>query len=205
MPRRDYIPYQDDQFLTWHDAFKAAATPIAATVSLSATDLAAIAADNAAIHAKVAAAMTATGTAQSATADKVATRKTVEANTRNLANRVKLHKNYTATIGEQLGIEGAVDATDLSTANPQLKVKSQPNAVAELTFVKSKADGVNIYSQREGDTDWKFLARDTFSPYVDNRPLLVAGKPEVRRYKARLLVNDQEIGEPAEITVTVRP
>jgi hypothetical protein len=37
----------------------------------------------------------------------------------------------------------------------------------------------NICSRHDGDTDFKFLARDTVPPYVDNRPMLVAGKPEL--------------------------
>jgi hypothetical protein len=39
-----------------------------------------------------------------------------------------------------------------------------------------------------------FLARDTASPYVDNRLLLVVGKPELREYKAVYIQTDAEIG-----------
>ena len=44
----------------------------------------------------------------------------------------------------------------------------------------------NIYSQRDGDTDFKLLSRDTHSPYADHRPILVAGKPELPQYKVSL-------------------
>jgi hypothetical protein len=51
-----------------------------------------------------------------------------------------------------------------------------------------------------------FLAHDTVSPYVDNRDVLVAGKPEVRRYKAIYVVSDDEIGYFSdEVVVTVQP
>ena len=53
---------------------------------------------------------------------------------------------------------------------------------------------MNIYSKRDGDVDFIFLARDTQTPYLDNRPLKVAGKPEIREYKAMFVVGDQEIG-----------
>jgi len=36
--------------------------------------------------------------------------------------------------------------------------------------------------------------RDTASPYVENRPLLVAGKPELREYKCVYVRDDAEIG-----------
>lgn len=75
-----------------------------------------------------------------------------------------------------------------------------------LAFTKSKSDGVNLYSQRDGEAGFGFLARDASSPYVDNRPLLVPGKPEVRRYKAVYVLNDQETGQFSdEVTVTSRP
>jgi len=64
----------------------------------------------------------------------------------------------------------------------------------ELEFKLANRQGVNIYSRRDGDTDFKFLARDTVPPYLDNRPMLVAGKPELRDYKAVYVVSDAEIG-----------
>ena len=39
-------------------------------------------------------------------------------------------------------------------------------------------------SQRQGELGFVFLAIDTASPYVDNRPLKVAGQTEWRDYRA---------------------
>jgi len=75
--------------------------------------------------------------------------------------------------------------------------------VFELKFNKSKADGVNLYSKREGDADFVFLARDTTSPYVDNRPCLVPGHPEDRQYKAIYVHGDSEIGQASDIITLV--
>ena len=38
------------------------------------------------------------------------------------------------------------------------------------------------------------MNRDNSSPYVDNRPLLAAGKPELRHYKAVYVSGGAEIG-----------
>ena len=38
---------------------------------------------------------------------------------------------------------------------------------------------------RCGAGAWEFLASDTESPHEDERPLLVAGQPEVREYRMR--------------------
>jgi hypothetical protein len=66
--------------------------------------------------------------------------------------------------------------------------------------------GGNIYCRRDGDTGPVFLARDTASPYVDNRPLLVAGKPEVHEYRATDVLADAEIGNPSdEAVITATP
>ena len=111
-----------------------------------------------------------------------------------------------AGFGQQLGIEGPEDTTDLTTAKPNLQGISQPHGCIELRFNKSKSDGVNIYSQREGETQFTYLARDTSSPYIDNRPCAVLGRPEVRRYKAVYVLNDQEVGLFSdEVPVTCLP
>jgi hypothetical protein len=65
--------------------------------------------------------------------------------------------------------------------------------VVEMDFNLANGEGVNIYSRRDGDADFKFLARDSVPPYVDNRPMLVAGKPELREYKCVYVQNDAEI------------
>ena len=45
------------------------------------------------------------------------------------------------------------------------------------------------------DFDWVLLSRATVSPFLDNRPLLQTGKPELRRYTAVFMLKDQEIGQ----------
>ena len=75
-----------------------------------------------------------------------------------------------------------------------LLFKSGSGGVVELDFDKSISDGVNIYAQRDSDADFVFLARDTASPYIDNRLLLVATKPELREYKAVYVQSGAEIG-----------
>jgi hypothetical protein len=71
-------------------------------------------------------------------------------------------------------------------------------------------------SGRDGDTDFKLLVRDIAlaapksegggPPYVDNRPMLVAGKPELGEHKAAFVVNDQEVSQFSdEITINCAP
>ena len=52
---------------------------------------------------------------------------------------------------------------------------------------------------RDGEAGFTLLASETHSPYVDNRPLLTAGKPETRQYKAMFFLGKSEIGLPSDV------
>lgn len=206
MRQQDYIPRSDAEFALWHDTFRIAAASVGATLGLAAADLTAINTDNATWHAKISAAENAAATAQQTARDKQAARRVIEQNVRALARRMKSSPAYTAALGEKLGIIGAEARADLSNGKPTLKAKALPRGVVEIGFQKSQSDGVNLYGQRGEETGFTFLARDTQSPYVDNRPLLVAGKPEVRQYKAVYVVSDAETGQASdEVVVTCQP
>jgi hypothetical protein len=58
-----------------------------------------------------------------------------------------------------------------------------------------KIDAVHVYMRRQGTSPWTFLARDSQSPYFDTTPLAEAGKPEIREYRIRAVINDEEIGD----------
>jgi hypothetical protein len=83
---------------------------------------------------------------------------------------------------------------------------TRDRGLAEIDFNLANSEGVKIYSRRDRDGECKFLVRDTVPPYVDNRPLLAAGKPELREYKAVFVVGDQEVSQFSdEITVNCAP
>jgi hypothetical protein len=206
MSKQDYIPPKDDNFLTWHDRFKTTVTANLMALGLAAGDATAVNTDNTEIHAKMAASNLADTTAKQATADKKASRKTIEAHTRAMVRRIKAAPGYTVALGELLGIIGPEDSTDLSTAKPTLQGADKRGGRVEVGFNLLTSEGVNIYSQRDGDTDFKFLSRDTCSPYLDTRPLLVAGKPELRQYRAIFVVGDQEVSQFSDdLTVNCSP
>jgi hypothetical protein len=63
---------------------------------------------------------------------------------------------------------------------------------------------VDIESQRGAETTWTYLAFDSSSPYLDNRPPLAAGTPEQRRYGMRYRDHDVPVGLFSDTpTVTV--
>ena len=108
---------------------------------------------------------------------------------------------YTDAIGQDLGIVGDESTFDPLTYQTMLKGVSLPGS-NEIIFSKNGVAGINIYSLPVGGTDanvWEKLAFDSSSPYNDTRPLAVAGVPENRKYRARGVINDQEIGQWSDI------
>lgn len=108
------------------------------------------------------------------------------------ADRTKNTAGYNTAMGEDIGWEAVGGEPPLG--DPTFDLLALVNSQVQLNWVKATADGVIIESQRAGETDWTVLATDHFSPYIDTRAPLVAGQPEVRRYRIRYLVGDDPVG-----------
>lgn len=124
---------------------------------------------------------------------------------RNLVQRIQLAPGYNETIGIDLGITGtggAGPSAPTSSQKPSLKARSNGPGSVQVDFTKEKFDGVVIESRRAGEDGWKSLGLDSYSPYIDDRPSLEAGKPEQREYRARYLLRDQATGEWSDIVTT---
>ncbi|MBC8384552.1 MAG: hypothetical protein H8E57_03420 [Candidatus Cloacimonetes bacterium] len=107
-------------------------------------------------------------------------------------------------MGKELKIIGEEISIDSSTVRPELEVILKAR-FPEIKWRKHYADGINIYSRRGDETEFTFLARDTVSPYVDNRPNLETGKPEDREYYAFYIFDDEEEGlESDTVKITVK-
>lgn len=122
-----------------------------------------------------------------------------------LVAKMKLSSAYTEAIGTDLGIVGSEET---EKATPKFSVEAVQGTVcqcARLRFAKYGHMGVYIESRR-GTGAWEFLAIDTESPYLDERPLLVDGQPEVREYRMRFWDKGTPNGDWTEvIKVTLSP
>jgi hypothetical protein len=109
-----------------------------------------------------------------------------------------------------------VHRSDAYAARKASGHEDKRGGVVETHFNLANNGGVNLHSRRDGDTDFKSLACNTElaapesdeggPPYVDDRPMLVAGKPELREYKAVFVVADKEVSQFSdEITVNCAP
>jgi len=121
-----------------------------------------------------------------------------------LAERIRNTAGYTTAIGEDLGIVPPVSGAPLG--DPTFELVALPGSEVRVNWVKSSADGLLVESQRAAEVAWTVLGTDNNSPYLDARPPLAAGQPEVRRYRGRYIVNDEPVGNYSAVaSVTTIP
>jgi hypothetical protein len=197
MAKRDAVPKTQDGYVKWHDTLKAGVS--ATTPGATAQDMAMLTADNTDLHAKMTAATNADNASKAAHNALNVSIGSSQKNARALAQRIKKSTTYTTAIGDTLGIEGVEDSVDMSQQKPTLTADAELGGVVEIGFNKMSAEGVHIYGMRDGEAGFTLLASETHSPYVDNRPLLTAGKPETRQYKAMFFLGKSEIGLPSDV------
>jgi len=199
----DYVPTADNDFLVWVDHFM---SQISSDNEIAVVDMTALTAANADFHAKIAHVNDAAALAKQATADKEASHGHLESLVRAEVRRIKARSSYNEGQGAHLGIVGARDSRDLSTSRPELSGTDLSDGVVSISFSKYNSDGVNIYSKRDNDVDWVLLNRANISPFMDVRPLLQIGKPELRDYCAIYVLKDKEIGHYSdEVVVNCTP
>ena len=207
--QNDPVGGTQDAFLAKHDLLKAGLTdPAVVALNISPADQATIAADNTDMHAKKSASDVANATAQQATKDKLNSLTNGEANYRLIRQHIMKAPGYTPAIGELLGLERTVStlAPEMSADGPApvLRGKTVDTGGAEIKSNKAGAEAVDLYCKRDTDADFIFLMRVLHFPYIDDRPLLVAGKPEKREYKGKFIRQNQPYGNmSASITVIV--
>ena len=126
-----------------------------------------------------------------------------------LVQLIKNSPGYTDLIGNDLNIIGATTsgtAAGQTAPTAKLTIVQGPTGKAvQINFVKHGHLGVYIECQR-GTGAFEFVAIDTEVPYLDARPLLVAGTPEVRQYRLRYWDKGLANGDwSATTTITVGP
>ncbi|HEY4788738.1 MAG TPA: hypothetical protein VIH57_21955 [Bacteroidales bacterium] len=113
-----------------------------------------------------------------------------------LVQRIKNHQNYTAAIGEDLGIETHSSIISLINAKPELKVTTDAGRPV-LKWTKGHSTAVDLYVDRGDGKGFAFLATATVPHYTDmcELPASVAQW----HYKAIYKVGDEQTGEFSDI------
>ncbi len=119
---------------------------------------------------------------------------------------IKANKNYTDAIGQQLGIIGAEESAEHLV--PVFTVKMERGGgcqCVKFSYAKYDNPGVVIWGRRGGG-EREQLAVSLISPWLDERPLLVPGQPELREYWLQFFDGNKPVGPLTDlVTVTVAP
>jgi hypothetical protein len=106
-----------------------------------------------------------------------------------LVQGVKGKPGYTDDMGLDMGIVGSEKPAPPpgEAPAPRITVAAIPGDAHEYARVKYFKDGHEALQiqGRRGGGNWEDLAMSYKSPFIDERPLLVAGQAEVREYRAR--------------------
>ena len=205
---QDFLPKKQDAYLKWHDKYLKELKLLPAGFGIAAAEVTQVEDQNDALHEKMSAVVDADAAAKVAHADLNTIITSSQATARGQARRIKPNPAYLPALGEKMGIVGPSDSTDVAQAQPQLKGTAKAGGVVEVGSDKlgGLVEGIHLSSQRDGDTGWVYLGSETHLPYVDNRPLLQPGKPEIRRYKAIFFLGKAEVGLASDILeITARP
>ena len=135
-------------------------------------------------------------------ATKAAQEKTSTTGLRAEINQWKANPAMTPAITAALKLAGSGSTFDPNTYKASITAEVISGHV-RVKFVKGQTDGIALYCRLQGQSVWKFVSRDTNSPYDDHTPLAVPGTPETREYQAFGVLSDEQIGQPSDIvTVT---
>jgi hypothetical protein len=117
---------------------------------------------------------------------------------RNQVGGMRKNAGWTESMSAELQTTGVEEVFDPLTFKPKFKSTVMPGSVLH-EFIKGPSEGVNVYCRIKGTAAWKFVARDTNSPYEDHTPLAQAGVAENREYAMRGVKNDAEFGLMSDI------
>jgi len=125
----------------------------------------------------------------------------IEARTRQYAAIIRASPLYTPQVGERFGIVAAASG---GYDTPTLSPKSLTQSRVEVSLFKAGYQVLAIDSRRGGGA-WEMIGVSMTAKYVDDRPPLVNGAPEVREYRAQGMLRNARVGaiSPVVSAVTV--
>jgi hypothetical protein len=205
---QSFIPTADSDFANFLSNLGTKLAPNAVTVGLVAADATAVSTDATSFQTLVVDQINKQTAAKGATTAKDLSRATIEKRTRALIKRIKSHPAYTATLGEQLGIAAPAGtaapvrmmAQATAEARPTLRGLVAGDGSVGLKFKKHRHTGVMIFGRRGDETAFTLLAKQLFSPFIDDRENLVPGEPETREYYGLYVDGDQTVGQQSDVT-----
>lgn len=194
--KKDYIPKTDAELRAWLLALNTNIVTQGPLLSMAATEITQLQEQASALIGAIDHASAKKNESQSAITAKDTQKQVSLKAIRDQVGVFKRKAGYSEAIGKLLGVIGQDVEMDLTQMKPELSASTSIAGVT-LIFNKEQSEGINLYCQRGAETAFSFLARDTYSPYVDNRSKLLDA--EIRKYYALYVMDDVEVGQPSNI------
>jgi hypothetical protein len=110
-----------------------------------------------------------------------------------LVGRIKVHAAYTTAMGQDLGIVAPVVPFDPNTMQPNLKMSLEAG-YPKLSWKKGEADGTKIYVDRRDNLGFVLLKQTVKNTFLDTEALPANTYSVTWDYKARFMLDDDEVG-----------
>lgn len=116
---------------------------------------------------------------------------------RKLVEQIKNHVSYTIPIGLDLGIEAT--AAPAQATKPRFRSGVESGGKLQFNLLMDGHDSVAVKCQRGTEPEPTLLGIFTRSRFEDDRPNLVPGQPELRKYTAEYRDRDKPVGQPSDV------
>jgi hypothetical protein len=113
---------------------------------------------------------------------------------RKIAQLVKNTPDYSETVGKEFNIIGAQRQIDVENSQPVLNPQKVPQGWQFSFGLNDYFNGVNIYRKLPDEDEFKYLATDTRSPFVDKQEMVNG-----TQYCAYFILGDTEVGQQSGI------
>ena len=118
-----------------------------------------------------------------------------------LVENIKLNPAYTTAMGTDLDIIGKEVVVNWAIAKPTRVKVASTAGIIKGSYLRGQAGGARIESKRGTETLFTTLTSVSSSSFIDSRPNLVVGVPEIREYRIWYLLKDVVVGL---VSVTVK-
>ncbi len=168
--RRNYIPTAEGDLKTWLMNLRDKIDTHGSTIGLTGSEINSIKSNVNQLISKIDAVEQKRNDFHEAVADKNTFKNATTKSIGTLISRGKLTSGYTTAIGEDLDVIGEEITIDSGTAKPIITSKKVPGGWEFSFNLLNFFHGIKLYRKRPAETEFKRIATDTNSPYVDADP-----------------------------------
>ena len=196
MANQDYIPRSEGKLVQWLGQVRAKFASVAAPLGVPAATIASLETHCDSITEAVKQARAARQDSKAAHTTKRSAKTEGLKEIRRAFRQLKTKKGYTTAKGVGLQAIGKRPEVEVDNARPSLRVRKVAVGWEIRYGLMGFFHGVDIFRKRQREANWRFIATDTSSPYIDTEPQ-VSGT----QYRAVFRLKDERVGKTGNSVV----